>query len=293
MSDFIGYLLIGLVLFWIGRTMLLGFRQGSKPDKKYKTGRRAAAADKAVPELTFRKVSTPTVDEDKDDWEGAFWDVLQQHPIKASVRFDYTSGSGKATQRTVHLRSFETGSSQGLVIGHCQMRNATRTFRYDRMRNVIDAETGEVLDDLQAWLLKRYSDTPQGVAEVLLDQNMDSIKVLLYIAKADGQMRAAERDLIAKYCAEVTQDARFDQGVVNAALGMLDVPTVTGFRASFERALATNPARAVALAQAAKAIVATQKTVHTDEAKALAWLELALKRAAIARDGRTAPASGS
>jgi altronate dehydratase len=57
-------------------------------------------------------------------------------------RLTYVDGTGRASKRDVGrpgycgLRSF---------VAHCKMRDATRTFLYERVAEAIDLDTGEIL----------------------------------------------------------------------------------------------------------------------------------------------------
>lgn len=74
-------------------------------------------------------------------------------PTIARVRFDYVDADGVSTKRTVSIKRFDHRKKTGLITGFCHHRQAGRSFRYDRIENAIDADSGEVLDDLQKYLI--------------------------------------------------------------------------------------------------------------------------------------------
>lgn len=75
-------------------------------------------------------------------------------PIHASLRLTYADADGKETERDVVARLYE--QDRGSIVGHCKLRNAERTFRIDRMKKVVNLETGEVLPltRMRSWLRK-------------------------------------------------------------------------------------------------------------------------------------------
>lgn len=233
--------------------------RNSKPEKPVKKGEAA-------------RNSKPT---DKDAWEGAFWDVAHPKPADVTVHLLYKDGEGQRTKRTVHVRSFDSDAG-GLIIGHCLLRNETRTFRYDRIERAIDPASGEVIGDFHAWLGEKYNNTPKGRAASLASDHIDLFKVLLYVAKADGSMRTAEVEVIAGSVADITGNIDIDSAVTKAALGQLDTPTLNGFKMAFGRLLAHDRAIAAKVWEAAKNIVNTQKTVHVIEQAALDYLQKAM-----------------
>lgn len=149
---------------------------------------------------------------DQDEWEGSFWEVTQPLPAKARLRLKYTDGAGRKSERTVDVRQFGAMGSNALLIGHCHMRNATRTFRSDRIGSCIDEETGEVLSDVPAYLQQKYDQSPDKTRDLLLEGEYDTLRVLLYVGKADGQLRVAEKAVIRHTCIAIANDSRLTDG---------------------------------------------------------------------------------
>lgn len=69
------------------------------------------------------------------------------------IRFYYTDAQGNETERTVRVRRVYEGDSGHLYLkGRCELRRASRMFRFDRIQGPItDCDTGELLDKY-AWL---------------------------------------------------------------------------------------------------------------------------------------------
>lgn len=213
-----------------------------------------------------------------DDWEGSFYDVPEQRSIKKTVRITYRDGAGVATERVVDVRAFEPHGAQGLIVGRCRLRNKTRTFRFDRMTRVVDEETGEIIPSLQRLLNAEWEASPEPVLDKLFAQHRDVLTLLLYMAKADGAMRAAEVAVIARYCVELTGDERITPALVKDLMLCVDVPTIVGFTRTYNKLRRERPDDAQRAAQACRAIVGTQKTVHLAEQAALDVLDKPLPR---------------
>lgn len=210
---------------------------------------------------------------DKDEWEGSFWEVAQPLPAKAKLRLKYTDGARRKTERTVDIRQFGAIGPNTLLIGHCNMRDATRTFRTDRIDSCIDEETGEVVSDVRAYLQTKYEQSPDRTKNSLLEGEYDTLRVLLYVGKADGQLRAAEKTVIRDACIAITNDARLTDGSIEDLLANMDVPTLQAFKLAVGRlAKRDEGARAVVMSAAEK-MVATQKSVHQAEKEALDYMK--------------------
>ena len=141
------------------------------------------------------------------------------------------------------------------------------------MRQVVDADTGEIIPDLQSHLNDEWLATPQSTMDKLYEQHHDVLKMMLFMAKADGAMRAAELDIIAKNCTDITQDDRITPAMIKDMLKTVDVVSITTFVRTYNKLRRERPDAAVLAAAACRAIVATQKTIHPNEQAALNALD--------------------
>jgi hypothetical protein len=211
-------------------------------------------------------------DDDKDNWEGSFWEVQQPFPVRATLRIDYEDGAGKRTERVVDIRQFGTDLNGNILIGHCRMRNATRTFRSDRIKRCVDEETGEIVGDVFAYLREKYESSPEHTRDTLYEEEYDTLRVLLYVGKADGQLRAPEKVIIRETCRALANDSRITDAMIDELFSSLDAPTIQAFKLAVGRlAKKEAPAHAL-LMKAAEDMVAIQKTVHPSEKEALEYM---------------------
>lgn len=210
---------------------------------------------------------------DRDEWEGSFWEVAQPLPVKAKLRIKYTDRAGRKTERTVDAYQFGGIGLNTLIIGHCNMRDATRTFRSDRIESCIDEETGEMVTDVRAYLQTKYDQSPNRTIDLLLEGEYDTLRVLLYVGKADGQLRAAEKAVIRDTCVAITKDSRLTDSTIDNLLANMDVPTLQAFKLAVGRLAKRDRAAQVVVMTAAEKLIATQKTVHQAEQEALDYMK--------------------
>lgn len=241
----------------------------------YYVAKRQKSLQRAKTQLASVSTSTSlSEDEDNDAFEGSFYDAPSpQRTAAKTVRIKYVDAKQQQTDRVVNVRAFESAGRAGLIFGHCHLRNATRTFRFDRMRRVVDEDTGEIIADLQKCLNDEWLASPQPVMDKLYEQHHDVLKMMLFMAKADGAVRAAELDVIAGYCVDITQDKRITQAMIKEMLKCVDVVSITTFVRTYNRLRRERPESALQAAAACRAIVATQKTVHPNEQAALDALD--------------------
>lgn len=210
--------------------------------------------------------------DDKDDWEGSFWEVVQPLPTKARLRLHYTDGAGNKTERTVDVRQFGALGNTTLLIGNCLLRGATRTFRTDRIQRCVDEETGEVVADVPGYLAKKYAESPEHSSAMLVESEYDTLRILLYVGKADGQLRAAEKTVIRETCVALAHDSRLTDAMIDDLLQDMEVPTLHAFKLAVGRIAKRGPEACEIVRTASEKMVATQTTVHQAEQDALDYM---------------------
>jgi hypothetical protein len=258
-------LIVALIFFLVKVWVYLNSNNHSRPTP--------TKTKKPNDETTNPSFWTTTPKSDEDAWEGAFYDVVAQRSAKKRVRLQYTDGKGATSQRVIDIRAYEPLGPSGLVIAHCHHRNATRTFRFDRMENVVDMETGELISDLQQKLNEEWQASPEPVLDQLYRDHNEVLKLMLFMAKADGAVRVAELEIIAKYCQEITGDSRITVELTKDFLQFVDVVNTGTFTRLYNKLRREKPEAAQKAADACRAIVATQKTIHPNEQAALQVLD--------------------
>lgn len=195
------------------------------------------------------------------------------------MKFNYVDGRGNRTSRSVVVRQFDNGLYGGILIGLCELRDANRTFRFDRISQCVDLDTGESIADVREHLNERYANSPERSVEILLSDYLDTLKVLYFVAKADGQYRREEKEVVAGYLRKLIRDDRVTTAMVEDALRTIGVPSMQAFKMAVGRVLKSGQVDPALLRRCCEEIVATQATVHAREQEALDYIEK--KRAAI------------
>ncbi|MCW8906733.1 MAG: hypothetical protein OQL28_05760 [Sedimenticola sp.] len=211
--------------------------------------------------------------EDRDSWEGGFWEASDPKKLSAHIEIEYEDGNKSLTTRTVRVREFDNELYGGIIMGHCELRNATRTFRFDRIKKCVDLETGEIVPDVGKHLNELYEKSPERSTEILATDYIDIMKVVYFVAKADGQYRKEEKQVISNYIRKLVRDDRITIKMIDEILKPIDVPTMQGFKLALGRVLKSGEVNPVLLATCCQEIVDTQKSVRPMEKEALEYIE--------------------
>jgi hypothetical protein len=267
-----GGFIFGLILgCCIGAAVWL--RRRAEVSKKQPQSSLATIQEKGVG--VSMSLASPPQDDlgEVDNWEGSFWEVPVPVSVKAKLLLDYIDGNGKSSSRSVDVRQFGEMSYGSLLIGHCSLRNATRTFRSDRIKHCVNEETGEVVPDITAYLKAKYESSPEFSADSLYEAEYDALRILLYVGKADGRLTTPEKTVIADACRLMSGDSRITDKIVGEMLADLDVPTLHAFKLAVGRLSKGQRDKKDTVLDAATKMVATQKTVYPSEQEAIDYMK--------------------
>lgn len=114
--------------------------------------------------------------------------------------------------------------------------------------------------------------TPQSK----IDQ--DVLRVLLYVGKADGQLRAPEKSVIYAALMRLGSNLTRNEVAIDELLTRTEVPSQQAFKLAVGRLSQSDPSALRVVLAAAKQIVATQKTIHAAEEDALDYLQKRIGR---------------
>lgn len=187
----------------------------------------------------------------------------------ATLTICYESVTGELTQRGVSVTDFDDDE----MVGFCHLREQTRTFLFERIISCADAKTGQHISDANAYLQEIYKQLPRYSADLLYRNHYEILQVLLYVGKADGQLRSEERKVIAAACKVITGDVRITEDIANDLIDSVDLPGLHGFKVAVGKvAKHGDPAMMRRLLIACKTIVKTQKHVTATEQEALDYM---------------------
>ena len=119
------------------------------------------------------------------------WDMPQGEfewstPFDKSILFKYMDGNGKESKRIVKCKEMQNYFGAQLAIyGQCQLRRAGRTFRIDRMSEVVDIETGEIIENLPIYVDLLWKKSAVYAFRGWCEANTLVIKTFLYFLCAN------------------------------------------------------------------------------------------------------------
>ncbi len=124
----------------------------------------------------------------------------------------YEDTEGNVSQRMVRVHAIGPSEQGDYVHGFCQLREAERTFFIDRVTEVIDYWTGKTHTDAREFFqpyieIARWRDVAEPESDSgestptqqVLTAVRDELKIVLYVAYADGDFQIDEQNVISDY----------------------------------------------------------------------------------------------
>lgn len=129
--------------------------------------------------------------EAKDIWPGKIAGL--------SLYIEYEDANGRRSERRITCRTLAERPAGRTLVAWCHERNAPREFRIDRIAEVVDVVTGELLDANDVF--GRYVANQSHLDRPDLDR---IVRILVFLARCDGRDHPSEwvavEDAIAAYC---------------------------------------------------------------------------------------------
>jgi len=167
----------------------------------------------------LRRAAPPEEERDAFDVQPAWLGALK--PLELAANIAYTDRTGLRTRRRIITRGYGSPyPNEGTVIlAHCELRGANRTFVVSRIDEFIDAETGEVVNAIDSYLDDRYAASPAGRADDAFDRLGDELGILVFGIRAAGSITRPKRAVLSSFIDAAVADPEITELVVELARG--------------------------------------------------------------------------
>lgn len=222
--------------------------------------------------------------DDRDNWEGFNYYQSVSVPASGRYRIKYTDQSGMKTEREIIVKRVYDDRSMYAIKAHCMMRNANRSFLDDRIQSATNLDTGEVVGSVARDAIQQFAVSDEGIAYEHERMAMEEIGkewagicILMFVAKADGQMVKKERAIVAEYLKAYCQGKDIRDDALDNMIKQLGAPDQREFKNLVKQIKGSGDVVKLKLLLAcAGKIVGTGKTVAPFEKAALEVLHQAI-----------------
>lgn len=211
--------------------------------------------------------------------EPSFW-CAPSTPATGRYRITYVDADGNRTDREIVALSVLTAEGRSAIYARCLLRGQNRTFIERRIVSAVNLETGEAVDSVAADAMRNYSSSDESKAWSMIAGESDAVAALIYVARADGQMRKPERLIIAEYLGRKTPSADVDAGTLDDVIKQCHGPYLPrDFEKLIKALISEGDKENVAiLLNYAERIVNTQKSVHPQEMASIAMIRRIIEK---------------
>ena len=128
---------------------------------------------------------------EKDAWEIPSTVLTYKKPYDEKLLFNYVDRDGSKSRRTAHFIEYQFYGGHYLY-GQCELRRAGRTFNCEKMDDIINVETGEVIDNLVDHIVEFTKNSPYSLVEQAFEKYEPICKSWYYIAAGTKRMSKAD-----------------------------------------------------------------------------------------------------
>lgn len=140
--------------------------------------------------------------------------------------FRYQGSDGQFTERAIS--NFVPSGWPGSIDAFCELRQEERSFNIQKMSDVVDAETGEVITD--PWTYFGLSTSQQQDMDALTWEALPAIKALKFFTISTRGFSKRERLRVLQFVEEVCDVSAFSKEEKEAWLQKLWTADVYGYR---------------------------------------------------------------
>lgn len=187
-------------------------------------------------------------------------------------RIVYIDLEGRMTQRRISVLS----TDGYYLYSWCYLKDDRRTFFAHMVQEAVNLDTGEVVSSILDDIESAYARSHEGKHALGMNTELHAIRILFFVAKADGRLIKAERGLIADYILSSESGYDLDAETLDDMVKYIAEPSASEFNRLVVDMAKKDKSKLERIFAYAKGIVATEKKVNPMEEAALKVIENAL-----------------
>lgn len=176
-----------------------------------------SAREKKPPVKTLSEKADPRLNPDPnsdqfgpetDAWEIPESNLVSENPCECSLIFSYIDGRGGRSRRTVDFKKHQFYGSEGSYLyGECRMRKAGRTFNTKKMTEVMDVDTGEIIENVREYAERFWDESTKAKLKNWSEKNERIAKAFLYLLRGSKRGGDADYQVLATIYSEMLDGA--------------------------------------------------------------------------------------
>lgn len=174
------------------------------------SGRPQPESPPEVPGFSNAQVQLPTTDADESVAPNTADNA--ERALSTLLVIRYCDAKGNFSRRRITLRRITPREGDLMMAAYCHERRAPRHFLASRVVECIDASTGEVFNDVRAYLANHVlfdadigAQRERGTRTALRRHRTD-LAALIYLARSDGHLHEGEADLVVEYIERIAEE---------------------------------------------------------------------------------------
>lgn len=183
------------------------------------------------------------------------WPIPEGTPISGVYRLEYLDFAGDRTVRSIDARAHAVDNDKHYLVAYCGLRQAHRAFRFDRIQELIDTASGEVVTELCGQAIGREAILLRATLEGAWARKLPEVDILLFVGTLSAGLRDTQVKIIVDHLARDEVLAKF-VGVLPSMVKRRPAPNPVRFR---EHVKVLEPLQGQQVREVAEAILVKTK----------------------------------
>ncbi len=222
-----------------------------------------AAFEAILPEVDSEEELEDALEEEEDE-EGLV------HILGEALVITYENAKGEESRRRIALHTAYESQGFHYLKAYCFERSAVRCFRADRIREIVDVETGEVFEST-ASIFEVVSERADPLdareaTERAFQLQKQGILMLLFLARCDGEVHPSEEEVILTYIDDACGSKGVDEGYALRRLAHLS-PDPLSYEKALKYLARFDPEQLRRVLRYARRLIEADGAISEDEAR--------------------------
>lgn len=193
-------------------------------------------------------------------------------PINLLLEVDHLQVDGTTLRGEIRVKRYRLSKQgdQAILGAHCQLLKQFLDFDSQSLQRCLDLESGQLIDDLPAFLEASHAASQQGQLDRLYQSHQDELAVLLYVGRADGVLQRREKELIAHYLVGRFTGGGLQVDEIARDLAWKPVPNHDDFRLATQRLALLDAPLKNQIVQLCRKLIVVKETLDGDEEASMA-----------------------
>jgi len=146
---------------------------------------------------------------------------------------EYIDAKNNISKRRITIKKLVETKNDYLLYSYCHERKSIRSFKLSRIQELVDIETGEIIENPENFIKERIiNESPLANLTKQIQQHYHELNLMVYMGRVDGYLHPREREIILNYL-DKNSDNLLDFSIIDDEIRRMNCDSIQ-FRESLQ-----------------------------------------------------------